>query len=272
MFINNIKEIPKCMCGKQVQFRRWSKGFYVTCLSERCVVEAKLNNITEESKSNRNKLISDALKNQHKEGRRIESYGKISEALKNSEFAKLQRHERSKKGNKALNDMISKMNEEDREYYFKTQHASFIASMREVHGVDNPMHVKEFVDKMKQTMKSKDNNGESILDKTHKNMVEKGRWAPKESKSDFKYYRNKVQNETIRNIKKHSPEMLELRSNDLHIDHMYSISEGFKNNIPPYIVGNINNLRLLEARENIKKGSKCDISIDLLYEKLSIGG
>lgn len=46
-----------------------------------------------------------------------------------------------------------------------------------------------------------------------------------------------------------------------HLDHICSISEGYKNNISPEIIGNINNLRFIPWDENYKKGSKVEKKI-----------
>jgi hypothetical protein len=51
---------------------------------------------------------------------------------------------------------------------------------------------------------------------------------------------------------------------EFHIDHKFSISEGFKQQIPLWIIGNRNNLELLPKVENMQKGSKCSISYDEL--------
>ena len=49
-----------------------------------------------------------------------------------------------------------------------------------------------------------------------------------------------------------------------HLDHKYSIIEGFKNNINPNIIGDIKNLEFIPWEENIKKRTKCSITIDEL--------
>ena len=41
-----------------------------------------------------------------------------------------------------------------------------------------------------------------------------------------------------------------------HIDHIYPISMGFKEKIPPEKIGNIKNLRFIHYTENLDKGSK----------------
>lgn len=60
------------------------------------------------------------------------------------------------------------------------------------------------------------------------------------------------------------------RGKSFHLDHKFSIAEGFRQNIPPEVIGNVVNLRVIEARENISKSDKCTLSIDellSLYEE-----
>lgn len=48
------------------------------------------------------------------------------------------------------------------------------------------------------------------------------------------------------------------------LDHKYSILEGFKNDVDPKIIGNINNLEFIPWEDNIKKGTVCSITLDKL--------
>ena len=41
-----------------------------------------------------------------------------------------------------------------------------------------------------------------------------------------------------------------------HLDHIYPISKGFKNKIPPELIGNINNLQFIWWEDNLKKSNK----------------
>lgn len=61
-----------------------------------------------------------------------------------------------------------------------------------------------------------------------------------------------------------NPDRLNRSLNSL--DHVYSIQQGFRDNIPPYIIGHWTNLRVIPLSENSKKGMKCDKSIDDLFE------
>ena len=53
---------------------------------------------------------------------------------------------------------------------------------------------------------------------------------------------------------------------ELTIDHKFSISEGYKNDIPAIIISSPNNLRLISEKENNEKGKKCSITIIELFE------
>lgn len=53
---------------------------------------------------------------------------------------------------------------------------------------------------------------------------------------------------------------------DYNVDHKFSVSEGFKNNIPPRIIGSVHNLEMINKKENSSKGTKCSIEIDKLFE------
>jgi len=62
------------------------------------------------------------------------------------------------------------------------------------------------------------------------------------------------------------------RSSDLHLDHKFSIAEGFRQGLSPEVIGNIANLQMLSSRENISKSDACSISKEELLleiEKLN---
>jgi hypothetical protein len=51
-----------------------------------------------------------------------------------------------------------------------------------------------------------------------------------------------------------------------HLDHRYSISQGFKDQINPFFIAHPCNLQMMKARLNKKKNAKCDITIEELLE------
>lgn len=54
-----------------------------------------------------------------------------------------------------------------------------------------------------------------------------------------------------------------------HLDHMFSICEGFRNNVSPEIIGNIYNLKFIPWRENQLKGKKCSITLEKLTQLIN---
>jgi hypothetical protein len=92
---------------------------------------------------------------------------------------------------------------------------------------------------------------------------------------DISYYRFKVyhcmkkfKNDIflLKNYNKRG--CLFLNKNAYHLDHKYSIYQGFKDNIPPYIIGHINNLEMIPAKINLIKNRKCSIEIDDLVDSI----
>jgi predicted nucleic acid-binding Zn ribbon protein len=53
-------------------------------------------------------------------------------------------------------------------------------------------------------------------------------------------------------------------------DHMYSISMGFKNHVPPHLLAHPANCQLLLQKENFKKLGKCSITLDELKERIRL--
>lgn len=51
-----------------------------------------------------------------------------------------------------------------------------------------------------------------------------------------------------------------------HIDHIYSIMNGYKNKISPLVIGNIKNLRMIPWEENLSKHASSDIDKNTLFQ------
>lgn len=90
------------------------------------------------------------------------------------------------------------------------------------------------------------------------------------SKDGWEMYKFLVWKYTNINYKNHSsiinPLNLKRSKSDYNVDHKFSISEGFKNNIPPKIIGSAHNLEMMGCSKNISKGAKCSIKLDTLFE------
>lgn len=112
---------------------------------------------------------------------------------------------------------------------------------------------------------------EIIGDEEHINqwrlkMEQNGYFTPLKLKTEFEKYKQSVWGYT----KKNNLGLLEnydKRSrSDHHLDHKYSITQGFLNNIPPEIIGSIYNIEMLYHKDNIKKNSKCSITKENLLK------
>jgi hypothetical protein len=92
----------------------------------------------------------------------------------------------------------------------------------------------------------------------------------KKGKHKYQAYRNKVDTITYRNFRKYrdiiDPE--NKHGVDYHIDHKFSVKQGYQKNIPPEVIGNIYNLQILPAEENKAKNFRSSISLEelLSYE------
>jgi hypothetical protein len=91
-------------------------------------------------------------------------------------------------------------------------------------------------------------------------------WKPDDPEYlEFKKYRRKVYYWTSKN------DLTQLENHEkrsrfgYHLDHRYSIREGFKNKVPPKIVGSIDNLEFIHYTVNSSKGTKCSITLEELY-------
>lgn len=82
---------------------------------------------------------------------------------------------------------------------------------------------------------------------------------------EFKKYRRKVYYWTAKNDLTTLSDADRRGRLDFHLDHKYSIAEGFKNGVPPKIIGSIHNLQFLDHKVNTKKGTACSITLEELY-------
>ncbi len=223
----NIKEIPICGICKveHIKFHNFQLGYKLTC-SSKCT-------------------------RQHPVFRE-----NLSKAVKNSEKAKKQRHERSKLGAEAMKNKLD-IDEKLKTEHYNKQKKSREVTFMEKYGVDNPMKIDE------------------ISSKNHKKMretnIKNKRWLNYDDiGDDFKMYRKKVEYITSKqdissldNIDKRAHVSKE---NAHHLDHKYSIKQGFLDSIPVWIIGDICNLEMIEGKINLSKQAKCSVTKDWLLE------
>lgn len=91
--------------------------------------------------------------------------------------------------------------------------------------------------------------------------------------TDIKKYRNLVYTNTKKKLVTYGVAYFGkgfrklMKDYSLTVDHIYSIYDGFNNDISPTIIGNVYNLRLIPAHKNRNKGSRSDMSLVELIEK-----
>ena len=143
------------------------------------------------------------------------------------------------------------------------------------YGVDNPMKTPGGQTALKDSLTKKygvDNYSKTdeFKDKLYETRLKNGTIIPKEEKTLYALYYEEIINKTRKSYSKHfydiNPLNLKRSKNEYHLDHIYSISEGFKNNIDPEIIAHWTNLRMLKAEINMRKNSKCDKTKEQLIE------
>lgn len=104
------------------------------------------------------------------------------------------------------------------------------------------------------------------MDKQQETKISKGIIANPKDKSEYENYRRKVWRISNQQYKLHidkiNPENIP-RSLLHHLDHKYSIQQGWQNRIPAETIGDWTNLQILEAKKNRQKGNKCHHSFSI---------
>ena len=89
-----------------------------------------------------------------------------------------------------------------------------------------------------------------------------------EYKEDKQNYYKLVWFFTKKSIRNYGHKIIDLENRSMthHLDHKFSIIEGYKNKVSPELIGSIHNLEMLPHIENINKRDKCSITLDELIE------
>lgn len=100
-------------------------------------------------------------------------------------------------------------------------------------------------------------------------MVENGYAIPLDEQDKFKRYAEKVRYLTDKQDLSCIPD-IQKRSKVYHLDHKYSILQGYLDNIPTHIMADVSNLEILHYLENQSKGINCSISKHDLVDKFNL--
>lgn len=132
---------------------------------------------------------------------------------------------------------------------------------------------KEMSRKAEETRKKKYNCNTGWLPHAIETRIKNGSMIDPELKPLYDRYKQLVKKYTNRSIKKYHIENVEKRNNHAldinayHLDHKFSIKDGFTNAVPAYIIGHVVNIRCIPNKENLMKQKKSSISIDQLIEE-----
>jgi len=147
------------------------------------------------------------------------------------------------------------------------------------YGQDNPSKIEEFRIKKRNIFLEKygvENpfqiDVKSRIKKTIKTHLSNGNWIRDEDRKPFARYKKEVWRYTNQSIVDFDAYwLLEKRSRyENHIDHIYSIKDGFENNVPSELIGSIVNLQSLSSEQNCAKGSNSWISIEDLKSAYNV--
>jgi hypothetical protein len=108
-----------------------------------------------------------------------------------------------------------------------------------------------------------------IFDKIVKTKADLGLCLQPDLQSEFEQYKRKVLAETKRNELSLLENYEKRGRTNYHLDHMYSIWQGFKDNTPPNITGHICNLKMIPHKENISKHTDCSITLAHLKQLIN---
>jgi hypothetical protein len=125
------------------------------------------------------------------------------------------------------------------------------------------------------SQETKDQISNALLeqrDQIRATMEAKGRWIPLNELDDFTVYKRLVWSETNKNVHlipnydETKRGLCKINLDNYQVDHIISITNGFKLDIPPEILGSVLNLQFIPWRENLEKFSRSDMTIKELYE------
>lgn len=146
--------------------------------------------------------------------------------------------------------------------------------MLKKYGVDHNMKTESSLNKRIETYiknygVDNPNKSKKIRDKTRKTNESNGIWQTKEDMDLYYVYKREVwkitNKQNLSNLNHYEKRKHSRHFESFSLDHKFSIKEGFSQNIPPYIIGDIVNLEFIPSKLNSSKREKCSILKDELF-------
>jgi hypothetical protein len=245
-FLNNIESLPACKeCGEKTKFKQFSFGFFEFC-SSKCSAR---------NKETRKKCGETCFS---KYGHVNIAHGSIKEKIKET-------FDERYGGHPSKNNLIK----EKKNKTFDERYGGHPFSNSEIkqkiketwinnHGVDNPLKSKEI---QKKCLNTKYERGIFIDWINHPELAE-----------DFKDYKKIVCLNSEITFRKYyyeiNPEKNKRSKDKWHLDHIYPIIEGWKNNIDPILMADRKNLQMLWYKENQSKCGRTNMTPEDFFQMI----
>lgn len=196
---------------------------------------------------------------------------KKAEESRQRNMSKEQRRTHMKKMSNKGNAILKELHADQTWLTNKSNSISEAVQRRGGHaGENNPMFGKSHSLETKQILSNRANNRNSdcYLNAT-KTKIARGLAIPKEQKTKWELYREQVLAYTYKSWKHYQHKINPLglvRGSEYELDHKFSITEGFKQNVDPEIIGHYSNLELLPKADNRSKRINCSITLEELIK------
>ena len=264
--INDLEQVPKCVCGCDLKIKRFIVGFSDFC-STKCSNSEKIKSIdkskylVKKKYFNKDEITKEILQ------KYINVYGNVDTNfykmcdfnITSEEVYLIFYNKEKQKCKMCSNDSIF---------------MNFTSGYRDHCSAKCSNSNPERTIKIKETSMKKDKSGLNSYDKMVINMrktnEENGRWNNEENLTKFEIYckniykaKYKFKNE-IKKLENYNKRGHLLT--DYHLDHKYSKKQGFLDNIPEEAIGHICNLEMILGSKNLSKNKKCSITKEELLE------
>jgi hypothetical protein len=113
----------------------------------------------------------------------------------------------------------------------------------------------------------------NVRDKIVSTKLKRGIYKSLEHRSEYRKYSDSVRaitkQQPINKLENFHKRGKSGKPGSFQLDHMYSVKDGFINNVSPEIIGHISNLQMLPSTENRKKWHNSSITLEQLLIKIS---
>ena len=281
-YVHEVKETPTCeICGKVMVYQSFNKGYIC---DKACRTKKRLNSYTTEE-------LKQQLKQMYEEHGRPTNGEALLEFRRQSKriLDELCEDDEPKARSRFIYDVLFDIDEAPKcklcgepnefsmsEFGYRNFCSTSCATTHQF--LNSTPLTQEEIDsrnnKAQQTFMAKygttnPSKCREIITKVRRTNEERGNWVPRESIEDFELYSRLCRNITNRqNL--NSLNNIDLRGtimdNKYHLDHKFSIYQGFNNSIPPFIIGDLSNLEMIPATENLKKHKLSSTTKEQLFE------